>query len=396
MLENQELNQELNNVHRIEYEGKELILVGTAHVSKKSAQQVREIIEAEKPDTVCVELDHGRYDSVVNKKKWEDMDIIKIVKSKQAPFLLVNLALSSYQKRMANQFGINPGAEMIEGINAAKDIGAHLVLADRDIKTTFLRIWRGMKFWGKMKLLAIIIASIFSKEEITEEELEKMKSEDMLTATLSELSDSFPQLKGPLVDERDQYLAHKIKTAPGKKVLAVLGAAHIPGIKTELYKEQDLASITTVPAGSKSWKIVAWAIPVIIIALIVSTFFLNPPSGWSQIISWVIWNGSMSALGTLCALAHPLSIITAFAVAPISSLNPLLAAGWFAGLTEALIRKPNVKDFESLSDDVMSFKGFWKNKVTKVLLVVILANVGSTVGTLVGGAEVLRLFFSSL
>lgn len=389
-------NPELNNVHRIEYEGKELILVGTAHVSKKSAEQVREIIETEKPDTVCVELDQGRYHSVVNKKKWENMDIIKIVKSKQAPFLLVNLALSSYQKRMANQFDINPGAEMIEGINAAKDIGAHLVLADRDIKTTFLRIWRGMKFWGKMKLLTIIIASIFSKEEISEEELEKMKSEDMLTATLSELSDSFPQLKEPLVDERDQYLANKIKTAPGEKIVAVLGAAHVPGIKTELYKEQDLARISTVPAGSKSWKIVAWTIPVIIIALIVSTFFLNPPSGWSQIISWVIWNGSMSALGALCALAHPLSIITAFAVAPISSLNPLLAAGWFAGLVEALVRKPNVKDFESLSDDVMSFKGFWKNKVTKVLLVVILANIGSTVGTLVGGAEVLRLFFNSL
>jgi pheromone shutdown-related protein TraB len=391
-----ETMEAVKNVHRIDYEGKELILLGTAHVSKQSAQQVRELIEAEKPDTVCVELDKGRYDSIVNKNKWEKMDIIKIVKSKQAAFLLVNLALSSYQKRIAEQFDINAGAEMIEGINAAKDIDAKLVLADRDIKTTFLRIWRGMKFWGKMKLLVMIIASIFSKEEITEEELEKMKSEDMLTATLSELSDSFPELKETLVDERDQYLANKIKTAPGKKIVAVLGAAHIPGIKQELKKEQDMKKINTIPQGSNAWKIVLWAIPVIIIALIVATFFLNPPSGWAQIISWILWNGSLAALGTFAALAHPLSILTAFAIAPVSSLNPLLAAGWFSGLVEALIRKPSVKDFQSLSDDVMSFKGFWKNKVTKVLLVVIFANVGSTVGTLIGGAEVLRLFFQSL
>ncbi len=388
--------EDIKNVHRIDYQGKELILLGTAHVSKQSAQQVRELIEEEKPNTVCVELDKGRYDSIVNKNRWEKMDIIKIVKSKQSAFLLINLALSSYQKRIADQFGINAGAEMIEGINAAKDNDAELVLADRDIKTTFLRIWRGMKFWGKMKLLVMIIASIFSKEEITEEELEKMKSEDMLTATLSELSDSFPELKESLIDERDQYLAHKIKSAPGQKILAVLGAGHIPGIKKEIEKEQDIPKITQIPPASNAWKVLVWAIPVIIIALIVSTFFLNPPSGWAQIISWILWNGSMSALGALAALAHPLSILTAFVVAPISSLNPLLAAGWFAGLVEALIRKPSVRDFETLAEDVLSFKGFWKNKVTKVLLVVILANVGSTIGTLVGGAEVIRLFFQSI
>ncbi|MFW6263667.1 MAG: TraB/GumN family protein [Thermotogota bacterium] len=394
-MENETTNA-IKNVHRIDYQGKELILLGTAHVSKQSAQQVRELIEEEKPDTVCVELDKGRYDSIVDKNRWEKMDIIKIVKSKQSAFLLVNLALSSYQKRIAEQFGINAGAEMIEGVNAAKDIDAKLVLADRDIKTTFLRIWRGMKFWGKMKLLVMIIASIFSKEEITEEELEKMKSEDMLTATLSELSDTFPELKKSLIDERDQYLAYKIKNAPGQKILAVLGAGHIPGIKQEIEKEQDMAKITRIPRASNIWKVFLWAIPVIIVALIVSTFFLNPPSGWAQIVSWILWNGSLSALGALAALAHPLSILTAFAIAPITSLNPLLAAGWFAGLVEALIRKPSVKDFETLSEDVMSFKGFWKNKVTKVLLVVILANVGSTIGTLVGGAEVLRLFLQSL
>jgi len=238
-----EIDQE-KNIHRIQHGDKELILVGTAHVSPKSAELVKEVVETEKPDAVCVELDAGRYDSIVNKKKWEDMDIIKVIKEKKTTFLLVNLALSAYQKRIANQFGINSGAEMIAGINAAKEIDARLVLADRDIKVTFSRIWRTMGFMGKMKLLGVLIASIFSKEEITEEELEKMKSEDMLESTLSEMSESFPELKEKLVDERDQYLANKIKNAPGKKIVAVLGAAHIPGIKKELEKEQDIQKIT--------------------------------------------------------------------------------------------------------------------------------------------------------
>ncbi len=390
-----ELDQE-KNIHRIQYGEKELILIGTAHVSPKSAELVKEVIDEEKPDAVCVELDAGRYESIVDKNKWEKMDIIKIIKEKKATFLLVNLALSAYQKRIANQFGINSGAEMIAGINAAKENDARLVLADRDIKVTFSRIWRTMSFMGKMKLLGVLIGSIFSNEEISEEELEKMKTEDMLETTLAEMSDSFPELKEKLVDERDQYLAKKIKTAPGKKIVAVLGAAHIPGIKKELEKEQDLQKITYVPPASKAWKIVGWAIPIVIVALIISTFFMNSASGWEQIVSWVLWNGTMSAIGCAIALPHPLSILTAFAVAPISSLNPLLAAGWFAGLVEALVRKPNVKDFESLGEDVMSVKGFWKNKVTKVLLVVILANIGSTIGTVVGGAEVLRLFFQNL
>jgi len=386
----------VTNIHRIEYEGKELILIGTAHVSKKSAEQVREVIEEEDPDTVCVELDKGRYDSIVNKKRWENMDIVKIIKEKRTTFLLVNLVLSSYQKRIAKQFGINSGAEMIEAVKTAEEHDKRIVLADREIKTTFLRIWRTMSFWGKMKLLGIIIASIFSDEKISEEELEELKSGDMLNSALKELSDAFPELKRPLIDERDQYIANKLKHAPGRKVIAVLGAGHIPGIKEELKKEQDMKRITHVPPASNGLKIIGWSIPIIIASLIAATFFMNPPSGWEQIISWILWNGSMSALGTLIALGHPLSILTAFAVAPISSLNPVLAAGWFAGLVEALLRKPSVKDFEALSEDAMSFKGFWKNKVTRILLVVILANIGSVVGTTVGGAEVLRLFFRSL
>ncbi|MGI6226436.1 MAG: TraB/GumN family protein [Peptococcales bacterium] len=384
-----------SNVHRIEVNDKEIILIGTAHVSPKSVSEVKEVISEEKPDTVCIELCQSRYQSISDADKWKNMDITKVIKEGKAMVLLINLILSSYQKRLAKQFGIQPGQEMIQGIESANELGATLCLADRDIQTTMLRLWRGIGIWGKFKLFFQLILSMFEDEDITEEELEKLKTQDMLTSALNELSESFPQFKSILIDERDKYLAQKIKDAPGNKVVAVLGAGHIPGIKKEILNNQNLGELSQVLPVSKTAKIIGWSIPVIIIALILSTFSVNKTAGIDQIISWVLWNGSLSALGTLLALGHPLSILTAFLVAPISSLSPVLAAGWFAGLTEAVIRKPSVQDFENLSEDVNTFKGFWRNKVTHILLVVVMANLGSTVGTFVGGADVIRQFLNT-
>ncbi|MFZ5946312.1 MAG: TraB/GumN family protein [Bacillota bacterium] len=385
-----------SNIHRIEVDGKEIILIGTAHVSKKSAEEVKEVIELEKPDTVCVELCDSRYQSITDSNRWKNTDIIKIIKEGKALMLLINLILSSYQKRLAKQFGIQPGQEMIEGISSAEHIGAQLCLADRDIQTTILRFWRGIGLWGKMKLMFQLIMSMVVDEDITEEEMEKLKTQDMLSSALKELSKSFPELKAILIDERDRYLAQKIKEAPGDKIVAVLGAGHVPGIKEEIYKNHDLEALKRLPQGSKVAKVVGWVIPAAIILIIASTFSVNKAAGIDQMVSWILWNGSLAALGTLLALGHPLAIITAFIAAPISSLNPLLAAGWFAGLAEALIRRPNVADFENLSEDIYSFKGFWKNKVTHILLVVVFANLGSTVGTIVGGADVIRLFINTI
>ncbi|MTI66074.1 MAG: TraB/GumN family protein [Firmicutes bacterium] len=381
-----------DNIHRLNLDGKEIILIGTAHVSKHSEVEVKEVIEAERPDSVCVELDKGRYNSVVQGSKWKDMDIIKIIKEKKAPLLLVNLVMSSFQKRIAKQFGINPGAEMVQGINSSKEVDAKLVLADRNIQTTFSRIWRNVGFIGKGKLLLQLIFSIFNNEEISEEELEELKSKDMLTSALNELSDSFPELKTTLIDERDKYLSHKIKNAPGEKVVAVLGAGHVPGILKEIHNKQDMKSLNYIPPKSKITKMLKWAIPLIILFVIASTFYVNRSSGMDQTLSWVLWNGALSSVGAILALGHPFTIATAFLVAPLSSLNPAVAAGWFAGLVETFMRKPNVADFESLSDDVFSVKGFWRNKVTRILLVVVLTNIGSSIGTAIGGADVIRLF----
>ena len=383
------------SIHILKKDGKEILLVGTAHVSKDSAREVKELIEQEKPDSVCVELCSARYNSINNPNKWKNMDIITIIKQKKALLLLANLILSSFQKRLAQQLGINPGQEMIQAISSAKEMNAHLVLADRDIQVTFTRVWKKLSLWGKMRILFMLIFSMFGKEKISEEEIERLKSEDILTAALSELARSFPRLKKVLIDERDQYLAEKIKLAPGNKVIAVVGAGHVPGIKKEIDREHDLLGLTQIPSTPNYLKVLVWGIPLVIIAIIASTFSYSPPAGFEQIVQWFLWNGSLSALGALVVMAHPLSILTAFAAAPFSSLNPLLAAGWFAGIAEALIRRPRVEDFEQLGN-ITTLRDFFRNRVTKILLVVAFANLGSMAGTFIGGAKVIQLFINTI
>lgn len=387
---------ENENITRLHLNDKEYILIGTAHVSKQSAELVKEVIEAERPDSVCVELDQQRFQSITEGNKWKDTDIFSVIKEKKASLLLINLAISSFQKRMANQLGIQAGQEMIQGIESAKEIGADLVLADRNIQVTFSRIWNQVGIWGKAQLLTQVIASIFSNDTISEEELEKMKSQDMINTVLNEFTETFPRLKVPLIDERDQYLSQKIKEAPGNKIVAVLGAAHVPGIKEEIKKEHDLKRLVQLPPKSKAPQIIGWSIPILILAIIAYTFIQDPSAGLQQSISWVLWTGSLSAIATALAFGHPLAILTSFVAAPLTTLNPVLASGWFAGFVQAYFSRPNVRDFESLTEDVFSLKGFWNNKVTRVLLVTVFSNIGASFGTFIGGADVIRRFFEHL
>lgn len=383
------------NIKRLEYEGKEIILIPTAHISKKSAEQVKEVIEKEEPDSVCVELDQERYDSIDNNDKWSEMNIFQVIKEKKSLLLLVNLIISSFQTRMAKKLGINAGQEMRQGIESAKELGAELVLADRNIQITFKRVWRGLGLWEKLKLIFQIISMLFVDEEITESEMDQLKNGNALTMMLEEMGKAFPGIKKHLLDERDQYLANKIKNASGNKIVAVLGAAHVPGVKKEIYKEQDLAEITKLMPKAKWGKIFSWGIPAVILVIIISSFINNLSTGLEVTKAWFIWNGSLSALGVLLARGHILTILTAFFVAPLSSLNPALAAGWFAGLAEAYLKKPQVKDFQKLSEGI-SIKEIYTNKVTHILLIVILANLGSVIGTAIGGASVIRTFIKFL
>jgi pheromone shutdown-related protein TraB len=373
-----------NNIHHLNFDDKEIILLGTAHVSKESARLAAEVVEVEKPDTVCVELCESRYHSIRHKDKWQETDIVKVIKEKKSFLLLSNLLLASFQKRIAEKFDIKPGEEMIKAIEAGEAVGARIHLADRNIRVTLSKTWRAMGLWGKIKLLFQIVLSIGEIDEIDEQDIEKMKQEDVLQSLLSDVGKSLPILKEILIDERDQYLACKIRTAPGKKIVAVVGAGHVPGIKQHWNSKISLETLEQIPPKGKASSILKWIIPLAILLLFGLGFYHGGTNtGTDMITWWVMANGILAGLGAVIALAHPLTILSSVLAAPLTSLNPMIAAGWVSGLVETFSRKPKVKDFENLSEDITSLKGFWRNKITRILLVVVFTNLGSSIGTFV-------------
>ncbi len=380
------MNDKLNNemLHHLDHDGKRITLIGTAHVSKESVELVKAVIADIKPDTVCVELCESRAQSIRKKDDWQEMDIIKVIKEKKAFLLLSNLMLASFQKRIAARLEVSPGQEMIQAMDSAEAVGAAVHLADRDIRTTLSRTWRNMGLWGKLKLLFQLILSLGEVDEISEADIEKMKQQDMLASILDEVGKSMPQVRTTLIDERDRYLTEKIRTASGETIVAVVGAGHVPGMKQCWDQPIDLDSLETLPPKSPLSGFLKWFIPFCICALIIYGFFRGGADAGADMIAWwVLANGILAGLGALIALGHPLTVLSSILAAPLTSLNPMIAAGWVSGLVEAFSRKPKVKDFESLPNDILSIKGFWRNKVTRILLVVVFTNLGSAVGTFV-------------
>jgi len=342
------------------------------------------VIEDVAPDTVCVELCESRAQSIRQKQSWQEMDIVKVIKEKKSFLLLSNLMLASFQKRIAARLEVAPGQEMIQAMESADAVGAAIHLADRDIRTTLSRTWRNMGLWGKVKLLFQLILSLGEVDEISEADVEKMKQQDMLASILDEVGKSMPQVRTTLIDERDRYLTEKIRTAPGETIVAVVGAGHVPGILNYWEEPIDLAALETLPPKGPLTGFLKWFIPLCICALIVYGFFRGGVAAGADMVTWwVLANGILAGLGALIALGHPLTILSSILAAPLTSLNPMIAAGWVSGLVEAFSRKPKVKDFECLPTDILSVKGFWRNKVTRVLLVVVFTNLGSAIGTFV-------------
>lgn len=376
--------EDSGNVHIIHYEGKEIHLVGTAHVSRESVDLVESVIEREKPDTVCVELCQSRFQAVMDKDRWQDMDIVKVIKEKKSLMLLVNLLLASFQKKIAEKFGVQPGEEMIRAVQMAEKTNAIVHLADREINVTLGRTWRSMGLMSKVKLLFQLILSLGNTDDIEEEDIERMKKEDVLQTVLADVEKSHPTIRKILIDERDKYLCHKIRTAPGEKIVAVVGAGHVPGIRDYLNEDIDIKELDELPPKGKSGAVLKWGFPLAICALIVAGFFFKGQEAGTEMVGWwVAANGILAGLGAVIALAHPLTILSAILAAPLTSLNPMVAAGWVSGLTEAYVSRPKVRDLENLSDDILSVRGFWKNKVTRVLLVVVFTNLGSSFGTFI-------------
>lgn len=377
---------------RIDYEGKEIILIPTAHVSQESAKLVRDTIDEEKPDSICIELDEQRYKNLKNPDAWKNTNIIDIIKQKKVTLLIANLILSSYQKNIAKKLKTKPGQEMIEGIKASEELGINLVLADRSIQTTFMRIWRKMGFFEKIKLFFSLMA-MDEDEDVSEEDLQKLIERDNLELAIEDMGKDYPQIAATLLHERDKYLAYNIKNASGDKIIAILGAAHTPGVEEEIFKNQNIEELNKVPPKSLAGKIVPWLIPVLIVILIVFGFKQNMDTGIEQIKSWFLFNSIFAAIFTVLCLPHQLSVLTAFIAAPFTSINPMLACGWFAGLVEASLKKPTVEDVNNIPDDIFNIKSWIHNKFLKALLVVILANLGSSIGTIIAGSKIIQSLF---
>ena len=374
---------------------KQIILIGTAHVSRQSAELVEDTIHEQTPDTVCVELCETRLSSLKDADRWRNMDIVKVIKDQKALMLFMNLLLASFQKKMADKFDIKPGQEMINAIHAAEKINARLIPADREIQVTLSRVWRGMGFWEKIKFMSSLVFSFGAADDIKEEDIEKMKQEDILQTLLADVKKSHPIIEKTLINERDQFLAEKIRTAPGEKIVAVVGAAHAPGIKKYLFSNEaiDLAELNRIPPAGKTGKILKWVIPGLIVFLFALGFLMKGKSAGADMIwIWIVANGLFAGIGAMVAMAHPLTILSAVIAAPITSLNPMIAAGWVSGLVEAFARKPKVKDLEAIPQDIGSIKGFWRNNVTRILLVVVFTNLGSSIGTFTAVPLMLKLF----
>ena len=377
-------------------DGREIILIGTAHISKASKELVRETIETEKPDTVCVELDEGRAKSIQDPDRWKKTDLKEVIKKKQLATLIANLVLGSYQKRMGEQTGVKPGSELKEAVDVSTEKSIPVVLADRDIKITLKRTWACTPWYRKFSLLGGLFGSIFDKTEISEEELAKIKEQDALNSMMQEFGKSFPEVKQVLIDERDQFLASKIRNAPGKKVIAVVGAGHVKGIAGIISDNKELPSeesISVIPKGAPIWKIIGWAIPIAIIASIIFVGYEAGVEKAGQLsLQWAMFTGGGAMLGTIIAGGHPVTVLVALLVAPFTGLTPLIGVGFFTALTQVYMRPPRVSEMESLPDDIWQVKRWWKNRVTRVILCFLCPGIPAIIGKILAIFQIYQAF----
>ncbi len=377
-------------VRRIELTGRTIILAGTAHISPESIAEVQSLVETERPGRVCVELDEGRWTSMSEGKGWEDLDIGKVLKEKRGFLLMANLALAGFQRRMGAEVGVKPGEEMIAAVRAAEAAGIPYGFCDREIQVTLRRAWARSGLWNRAKLLAGLIESAFSKEKLDETEIERLKERNELDEMMGELAGYLPSVKAVLIDERDRFIASRIHAATEPLILAVVGAGHLNGIEEWLRKldsgeaKPDTSDIEVVPPPSPVGTILAWAVPVLIVGLLALGFFRSgSQASLNLMMKWILANGSLAALGSALCMAHPLTILLSFVAAPVASLNPFIGVGLFAGLSEAFLRKPRVHDLQNLADDVASVRGFYRNRVTHILLVFFVSSIGGAIGNFI-------------
>lgn len=385
-----------DQVRVLDVGGKTFILVGTAHISKESVDLVRLVIEREKPDAVCVELDAQRYQALTQERRWESLDLKEIIRNKQLPTLLINLLLYAYQKKLGMKLGVMPGTELLEATRTAERLSIPYILCDRDVRVTLRRAWRTTPFLKKMMLLSAVVAAVFEEKEISEEQIQEVLQRDALNELMQELGKALPTLKRVLIDERDSYIAQKMREVEGSRIVSVVGAGHLNGIEALLKSREkpDMRTISLIPPASPIWKWVGWGIPALILGSIAYI-------GWMQglgaagdnALYWILANSIPSAIGAILALAHPAAIATAFVSAPITSLTPVIGAAHVTAFVQAYFRPPRVHEFHTIAEDAGKPKRWWGNRLLRIFLAFLLPGIGSMIGSWIGGVEIVTNLF---
>ncbi|BAO45394.1 TraB/GumN family protein [Thiolapillus brandeum] len=384
-------------IQELSIKDSKITLLGTAHVSRASADKVEQLIETGDYDAVAVELCPSRYNAMLSPDSLAKMNLMEVIRSGKASMVIANLAMGAYQQRIAEQFGIEPGAEQRMAIDKARENHLPVLLIDREIGTTLKRTAANLSWWKRWTLFTGLLVSLISREEVEEEEIEKLKEGDMLETTFAEFAHDREDLYRPLIEERDEYmaarLAQEIEENGHQDILAVVGAGHLKGIRKKLGRNiQDpartIAELDSLPKPSRWPKLLPWFIVALVFVGFGIGFYRSPELGWQLVWSWVLINGSLSAIGAALAGAHPLTVVTAFVAAPITSLNPTIGAGMVTAAAELWLRKPTVEDFSNLRHDTIHWTGWWKNRVSRTLLVFLFSTLGSAIGTYVAGFRI--------
>ena len=384
-------------VKEISRDGVHYTLLGTAHVSRSSVEAVVSMATSGEFDAIAVELCPARHQALTKQQQWKDMDLYRIIRERKAGLVMANLALGAYQRRIAEQFGIEPGAELKAAADAAEAHDLPLQLIDRDLATTLKRSYHAVPWYKRLMLSAGLVMSTVSSEEIDEEQIEKLKEGDILESTFTEFAEQSPELYEALIGERDRFMAARLRQDntdnEGKRILVVIGAGHLNGLAKYLASDQndpqtEVEELSHLPPPTRWLKFIPWLIAAAVLTGFWIGFSRSPELGWELVTLWVVINGGLAALGALIARAHPLTILSAMVAAPLTSLNPAVAAGMVTGLVESALRKPKVSDLERLRDDVTTLKGWFNNPATRILLVFFFSNLGSAIGTWVAGFRI--------
>ena len=380
----------------VQRDGVRYTLLGTAHVSQASVDAVKSAIDSGEFDAVAVELDPQRHAAMSDPNQLAKLDLVKVIREGKVPMFAANLGLATYQRRLAEQLGIEPGAELKAAASEAQTRGLPMRLIDRDIGLTFKRAGEKLGWWRRMMLASGILTSLFFDEKIEDDAIEKLKEGDMLEASFSEFAAGNPALYETLIAERDAYMAAKLRETSGdaKHVLAVIGAGHMAGIARHLQHDGEAPASTIARLETLQPKSgIPW-FTIILAGFVLGGFAYGfwkggLDVGTDLIVYWVLITGGLGALGCAIAGGHPLSILGAFVSSPVTPLHPALASGTVSAVIEAWVRKPTYADFMSLRDDVQSVRGWWRNRVARVLLNFFLTSFGTAIGVWLGGARML-------